>query len=71
LRRELLDHLAIGPMQVADLVDLLHLSGARVNGRPSQTISNALRPLVAGGQVRRLRRGVYALADEAKAAPFG
>jgi hypothetical protein len=48
-----------GPTTVADLVDLLHFQGFEIPGRPSKSVSDALRTDVANGIVLRLKRGRY------------
>ena len=53
----LLDHRR--PMDVAELVEQLRRDGYDVWGRPSKTVSDALRWEVRRGRVRRLGRGVY------------
>jgi hypothetical protein len=52
----LFDH---GPLRVAEIVALLHTEGLMVGGRPSKTVSDALRWEVAHGRVVRLGRGLY------------
>ena len=52
----LFDH---GPLRVAEIVALLHDQGLVVGGRPSKTVSDALRWEVAHGRVVRLGRGLY------------
>ena len=52
----LFDH---GPLRVAEIVALLHSQGLVVGGRPSKTVSDALRWEVAHGRVVRLDRGLY------------
>ena len=52
----LFDH---GPLRVAEIVALLHAQGLVVGGRPSKTVSDALRWEVAHGRVVRLDRGLY------------
>jgi hypothetical protein len=46
-------------MSVAEMVAFLADTGYQVTGRPSKTISDALRWEIARGRVVRLRRGVY------------
>ncbi|OBH06431.1 hypothetical protein [Mycobacterium sp. E1747] len=48
-----------GPATVSEMVDLLGRQGFRVRGRPSKTVSDALRWEIARGRVRQLRRGRY------------
>jgi hypothetical protein len=48
-----------GPTSVADLIDVLHYQGFDIPGRASKAISDALRPDVASGRVRRFKRGRY------------
>lgn len=52
-----------GPMSVADLVDALDDQGFTTTGRPSKTISDALRWEMAHGRVYRARHGRYRPAD--------
>jgi hypothetical protein len=52
----LFDH---GPLRVAEILALLHAEGLVVGGRPSKTVSDALRWEVAHGRVVRLGRGLY------------
>jgi len=47
------------PVTPAELVDLLRLDGITVAGRPSQTLTNALRVSTARGDVERTGRGRY------------
>ena len=47
------------PMTVAELVAGVHSSGFAVAGRPSRTISDALRAEVNRGRAVRVRRGTY------------
>ena len=53
----LLDHRR--PMTLADLLVALDQSGYDVAGRPSKTVSDALRWEVRRGRVRRLARSTY------------
>ena len=48
-----------GHATLAELVAILDYWGFAVDGRPSKTISDALRWEVARGRVRRFGRGVY------------
>lgn len=48
-----------GPMTVAEMAAALADEGWQVGGRPSKTISDALRWEVAHGRVVRMRRGLY------------
>jgi hypothetical protein len=52
----LLDH---GPATVDELVDALTYHGFRTTGRPSKSVSDALRWEMARGRVIRFRRGRY------------
>lgn len=64
LRLVLLDLLELleRPAKVGELVRLLAFHGFTTNGRPSQTVSNALAVERRAGRVRRLGRGTYSLA---------
>lgn len=53
-------HAAGAPVDVSQIHRMLLAHGRRPDGRPSQAISNALRPEVAAGRIVRLNRGVYA-----------
>jgi hypothetical protein len=55
---ELLQVLEV-PVSPAELVELLALEGIAVPGRPSQTLTNALRVSLARGDVERCGRGRY------------
>jgi hypothetical protein len=60
LRYVLTFHLANqGPATVAELIDGLRHHGFCVKGRPSKTISDALRWEIEHGRVHRLARGRY------------
>jgi hypothetical protein len=61
LRELLVDLLcAMGrPVSVRELTRLLAAHGFTTSGRPSQTISNALRTAIADGDVERVARGSY------------
>jgi hypothetical protein len=48
-----------GPTTVTDLIDALDYQGFEVPGRPSKSVSDALRTDMAHGRVRRLKRGLY------------
>jgi len=48
------------PLDLSEIQRLLGLLGVTIAGRPSQTLSNALRPSVASGRLVRLQRGCYA-----------
>ena len=50
-----------GEATITELVDDLHGEGFGVPGRPSRTVSDALRTEVARGRVVRVTRGLYAL----------
>jgi hypothetical protein len=50
----------LGPLTVSDLIGMLAADGIAVAGRPSKTISDALRWEVARGRVTRVGRGRYA-----------
>jgi hypothetical protein len=52
-----------GPQSVADLVDALDDQGFAIAGRPSKTISDALRWEMAHGRVYRVRHGRYRPAE--------
>jgi hypothetical protein len=60
----LFDH---GPADVAELVDALTYHGFCVTGRPSKTVSDALRAEMAHGRVCRLARGRYGPASMPRA----
>jgi hypothetical protein len=47
------------PVSVRELTRLLAAHGFTTSGRPSQTISNALRTAIADGDVERVARGSY------------
>lgn len=49
-----------GPHTVAQLADSLAEYGLGISGRPSKTISDALRWEIAHKRVRRVERGLYA-----------
>ncbi|OMC34006.1 hypothetical protein A5740_10150 [Mycobacterium sp. GA-1841] len=51
--------LRYGTQSVADLVDALDDQGFTISGRPSKTISDALRWEMAHGRVLRIRHGRY------------
>jgi hypothetical protein len=51
-----------GPATVVELIDALGRHGFCVRGRASKAVSDALRWEVARRRVRRLGRGVYAVA---------
>jgi hypothetical protein len=48
-----------GPTTVADLIDALDIQGFEIPGRPSKSVSDALRWEMERGRVRRLKRGRY------------
>jgi hypothetical protein len=48
-----------GPTTVADLIDALDCQGFEIAGRPSKSVSDALRWEMAHGRVCRLKRGRY------------
>ena len=48
------------PLDLDEIRRLLALQGLAIAGRPSQTLSNALRPAVARGKLIRLAPGTYA-----------
>lgn len=50
------------PLTVAELIRAVERAGFAVHGRPSKTISDALRWEIARGRVERLGRGVYGFA---------
>jgi hypothetical protein len=52
-----------GRARVAELLDALTAQGFAVDGRPSKSVSDALRWEMAHGRVRRLGRGVYGPAE--------
>jgi hypothetical protein len=52
-------HDSPGPVTVAELTERLHQRGLQVDGRPSKTISDALRWEVRRGRIHRLARGLY------------
>jgi hypothetical protein len=60
----LFDH---GPATVGELVDALTYHGFGVGGRPSKSVSDALRWEMVHGRVRRLRRGRYGPASMPRA----
>jgi hypothetical protein len=51
-----------GPATVVELIDELDRHGFCTRGRPPKAVSDALRWEIARGRVRRLGRGVYAVA---------
>jgi hypothetical protein len=60
LRYVLTHHLAHhGRATIMDLVDALTAHGFDVDGRPSKSISDALRWEMRHGRVRRFKRGLY------------
>ena len=60
LRCVLTMHLAHhGRAAIAEMADALTEQGFRVCGRPSKSISDALRWEIERGRVRRIARGVY------------
>lgn len=60
LRYVLTMHIALhGPATVPDLISALTWHGFDVAGRPSKTVSDALRWEIRRGRVRRLERGLY------------
>ena len=59
-----------GAASVADLVDDLADAGFEVAGRPSKTVSDALRPDVTRHRLVRLERGVYAEATIARSTRY-
>ncbi|MGK8465627.1 hypothetical protein [Nocardia cyriacigeorgica] len=50
---------AEGPLTVAELVDALEFAGLGVRGRPSKTVSDALRWEGRRGRIIRRGRGLY------------
>ena len=56
-----------GPATVADLIDALDFQGFEILGRPSKSVSDALRWEIAHGRVRRLARGRYGPASMPRA----
>ncbi|MGX9791612.1 hypothetical protein [Mycobacterium sp. MMS18-G62] len=63
----LFDH---GPATVGELVDALAYHGFGVGGRPSKSVSDALRWEMAHGRVHRLRRGRYGPASMPRATEY-
>lgn len=60
LRYVLTTNLAVnGPATVDSLIDQLDFQCFDIAGRPSKTVSDALRTEIRRGRVRRLRRGHY------------
>ena len=59
-----------GAASVANLVDDLADAGFEVAGRPSKTVSDALRPDVTRHRLVRLERGVYAKATIARSTRY-
>ena len=59
-----------GAASVANLVDDLADAGFEVAGRPSKTVSDALRPDVTRHRLVRLERGVYAEATIARSTRY-
>ena len=60
LRYVLTTNLAVhGTATIFEMVELLEYQGFTVAGRPSKTVSDALRWEMRRGRVRRLRRGLY------------
>jgi len=49
------------PLALPEIERLLRLGGFVPAGRPSQTISNAMRPAIRHGRVAIVERGVYEL----------
>lgn len=64
LRHFLLSTLANAgrPLSVAELSGIIDERAARLSGRPSKVISDALRWEIKRGHVRKVRRGVYSFA---------
>lgn len=56
-----------GPATVGELIDALAYHGFSVGGRPSKSVSDALRREMAHGRVNRLRRGRYGPASMPRA----
>jgi hypothetical protein len=52
-------HDSPGPVSVAELTERMHQRGLQLEGRPSKTISDALRWEVRRGRIQRLARGLY------------
>lgn len=48
-----------GEASISALIEQLYYQGFSISGRPSKTVSDALRWEMRRGRVRRLRRGVY------------
>jgi hypothetical protein len=63
----LFDH---GPATVGELVEALTYHGFRIGGRPSKSVSDALRWEMAHGRVFRLRRGRYGPASMPRATVY-
>ncbi len=59
-----------GPQSVADLVDALDDQGFTTSGRPSKTISDALRWEMSHGRVYRARHGRYRPAEMPRATEY-
>ncbi|MDG4667416.1 hypothetical protein [Mycobacterium sp. 236(2023)] len=64
LRYVIVDHLfRHGPKTIPDIIEDLRYHGFEIAGRPSKSISDALRWEVRRGRLRHLRRGRYGPAD--------
>jgi hypothetical protein len=63
----LFDH---GPATVGELVEALTYHGFSVGGRPSKSVSDALRWEMVHGRVYRLRRGRYGPASMPRATEY-
>jgi hypothetical protein len=59
-----------GPQSVADLVDALEYQGFLFAGRPSKSVSDALRWEIARGRVCRKGRGRYAPLEMPRATEY-
>lgn len=60
LRHMVTTNLAVhGKATMFEILELLYYQGFIIPGRPSKTVSDALRWEMRRGRVRRLRRGVY------------
>jgi len=59
-----------GPATVAELIDALEYQGFAIAGRPSKSVSDALRWEMEHGRVRRLKRGRYGPVEMPRATQY-
>lgn len=59
-----------GPTTVAALIDALDYQGFEIPGRASKAVSDALRPDLSRGRVRRLGRGLYGPGEMPRATEY-